>query len=454
MPNRLLIKNAQIVNEGKEFTGSILIENEKIKEIFFSGNQLPNDEGIIVVDGTGKFLIPGVIDDQVHFREPGLTHKGDIYSESKAAAAGGITSYMEMPNTIPNTFTNKLLEEKFEKASINSLVNYSFYMGASNDNIDEILSTDASSVCGIKIFMGSSTGNLLVDNPNTLHALFSKCKILIAVHCEDEATIKHNLELAKTKYGNQIPPSMHPVIRDHKACYKSSSFAVELARKFDTRLHVLHISTLGELQLFTNKIPLKDKRITSEACIHHLWFSDKDYIEKGNFIKWNPAVKTLEDKEAIFNGVLNDFIDVIATDHAPHTIEEKSGKYLDAPSGGPLVQHALVAMMDFYHGKKISIEKIVEKMCHAPAICFNIKERGFIRKGYFADLVLIDPEKKSKVTKESLLYKCGWSPFEGHEFKSSISHTFVNGHMVYCNGVFNETKKGRRLGFGERSYEL
>lgn len=441
---KTLIKNATIVNEGQLFKGDVLIEDERIAEITTPG-QIANANKII--DAEGKYLLPGCIDDQVHFREPGLTHKAEIYTEAKSAVAGGVTSYMEMPNTVPNTFTKQLLEEKYTRASIVSLANYSFYMGASNDNIEEVLNTDPKNVCGVKIFMGSSTGNMLVDNRDTLEALFSKCKMLIATHCEDEATIKHNTQVYKEKYGDAVPVECHPLIRSEEACYTSSSMAVELAKKHNTRLHILHISTAKEIALFDNSKPLKEKRITAEACIHHLWFSDADYKTKGNFIKWNPAIKKASDREAILKAVLDNRIDVIATDHAPHTKEEKLQPYVKAPSGGPLVQHSLNAMLELYHQKKITLEKIAEKMAHAVADCFRIENRGYIRKNYFADLVLVDLNQTYTVEPQNILSKCGWSPFENQEFHSVITHTFVNGHLVYSNGIFDETKKGKRLQF-------
>ena len=438
---KTLIKNATIVNEGQLFKGDVLIEDERIAEITTPG-QIANADKII--DAEGKYLFPGCIDDQVHFREPGLTHKAEIYTEAKSAVAGGVTSYMEMPNTVPNTFTKQLLEEKYTRASVVSLANYSFYMGASNDNIDEVLNTNPKNVCGVKIFMGSSTGNMLVDNRDTLEALFSKCKMLIATHCEDEATIKHNTQVYKEKYGDAVPVECHPLIRSEEACYTSSSMAVELAKKHNTRLHILHISTAKEIALFDNSKPLKEKRITAEACIHHLWFSDADYTTKGNFIKWNPAIKKASDREAILKAVLDNRIDVIATDHAPHTKEEKLQPYVKAPSGGPLVQHSLNAMLELYHQKKITLEKIAEKMAHAVADCFRIENRGYIRKNYFADLVLVDLNKTFTVEHQNILSKCGWSPFENQEFHSVITHTFVNGHLVYSNGIFDETKKGKK----------
>lgn len=439
-----LIKNAQIVNEGRIFHGNVLIRDGKIAIV--SANEI-NEKADEIIDAAGKYLLPGCIDDQVHFREPGLTHKAEIYTEAKAGVAGGVTSFMEMPNTVPNTFTQELLEEKYKRAEAVSLANYSFFMGASNDNIDEVLRTDPKIVCGIKVFMGSSTGNMLVDKRETLEALFSKCKMLIATHCEDEETIKHNMEVFREKYGEDVPMECHPLIRSEEACYKSSSLAVELAKKYNTRLHILHISTAKELELFDNTIPLKEKRITAEACIHHLWFSDKDYKTKGTFIKWNPAVKTEADGKAVFEGILSNKIDVIATDHAPHTLEEKKQSYFKAPSGGPLIQHSLNAMLEFHKQGKISLEKIVEKMAHAVADCFQIEKRGYIREGYFADLVLVDLNTTTKVEKSNLLYKCGWSPFEGFTFHSAITHTFVNGNLVYKNGTFNESQKGKRLTF-------
>lgn len=441
---KTLIKNAHIVNEGKITKGDVLIENEWISKITEPGHLTTADK---IIDAEGKYLFPGCIDDQVHFREPGLTHKAEIYTEARSAVAGGITSFMEMPNTVPNTFTQQLLEEKYSRAAAVSLANYSFYIGASNDNIEEVLKTDPATVCGVKVFMGSSTGNMLVDNRQTLEALFSKCKMLIATHCEDEATIRHNTQVYKERYGEDIPVECHPLIRSEEACYKSSSLAVELAKKYNTRLHILHISTAKETELFDNSRPLKEKRITAEACIHHLWFSDADYQIKGNFIKWNPAIKKASDREAILKAVLDNKIDVIATDHAPHTKEEKSQLYTKAPSGGPLVQHALNAMLELYHQKKITLERIAEKMAHAVADCFHIEKRGYIRENYFADLVLVDLKRQYTVEPSTILSKCGWSPFEGQTFHSVITHTFVSGHLAYENGVFDETKKGKRLHF-------
>ncbi|MBA3899801.1 MAG: dihydroorotase [Bacteroidetes bacterium] len=441
--NSYLIRNARVINEGRIISTDILIKEGKIARI---AENIPEDEAEILIEAKGKYLMPGAIDDQVHFREPGLTHKANIYTESKAAVAGGITSFMEMPNTVPNTLTQELLEEKYAIASKTSLANYSFFMGASNDNLEEVLKTDPKLVCGVKVFMGSSTGNMLVDKKETLEALFSKCKMLIATHCEDEETIRENTEKFKQKYGEDVPIEAHPKIRSEEACFLSSSFAVGLARKHNARLHVLHISTAKELSLFENK-PLKEKRITAEACIHHLWFTDEDYKTKGNFIKWNPAVKRKEDRDAILEAVKAGIIDIIATDHAPHTLEEKQNTYFKAPSGGPLVQHAIAAMFELYNQGKISLEKIVEKMCHAPAELFEIEKRGYIREGYWADLILVDPEAHWMVSKENILYKCGWSPFEGQVFKSKVTHTFINGNLVYNNGTFDETIKGARLMF-------
>ena len=438
-----LIKNANIVNEGNIFVSDVLIENKKIKQISDNIDVVADIE----IDATNKHLLPGVIDDQVHFREPGLTHKANIYTESKAAIAGGITSFMEMPNTNPQTLTQDLLEEKFKIGEENSLANFTFFMGVSNNNLEEVLKTDPKTVGAIKIFMGSSTGDMLVDDRNVLEEIFEKSLMLIAVHCEDEDTIQDNIKNAKEKYGDEVPISEHPNIRSAEACYKSSSMAVELAKKHNTRLHVFHLSTEKEIKLFDNTLPLAEKRITAEVCIHHLWFDESRYNEKGTIIKWNPAVKKKSDKDALFQALLDDKLDVIATDHAPHTLEEKSNTYFNAPSGGPLVQHALPAMLEFYKIGKISLEKIVEKMCHNPSILFQIKDRGFVKEGHFADLVLVDLDKSWKVTKENILYKCGWSPFEGEIFSSEVTHTFVNGHLVYEYGCFDESKKGQRLKF-------
>ena len=438
-----LLKNAHVINEGSVEKADVLLEGNRIAKVASS----IEDADAEVVDLSGKFLMPGVIDDQVHFREPGLTHKGCIYTEAKAAVAGGITSYMEMPNTQPQALTQELLEDKYQIGAKDSLANYSFFMGASNENIQEVLKTDPKNVAGVKIFMGSSTGNMLVDDHEVLNSIFSSCDMLIAVHCEDEATIRTNSAKMKEEYGEDLPIRYHPVIRNAEACYKSSSLAVELAKKHNTRLHILHISTAKETELFQNDIPLKEKRITAEACVHHLWFDDSSYDEKGTFIKWNPAVKSAADREGVWKALLDDRIDIIATDHAPHTLEEKQNTYFKAPSGGPLVQHALVALLEFYHQGKVSLEWIVNKMCHAPADCFQLKERGFIRPGYFADLVVLDLEKSWEVAKENILYHCAWSPFEGQTFQSTVEKTFVNGHLVYDKGVFDETKRGMRLEF-------
>jgi dihydroorotase len=439
----ILIKQASLVNEDSIVVADVLIRKGKIEKIAPQIDVLADQE----IDAEGQYLFPGCIDDQVHFREPGLTHKGDLYTESRAAVAGGVTSFMEMPNTIPNVFTQQLLEDKYNLASQKSLANYSFFLGASNDNLEEIKKTNPRTTCGIKIFMGSSTGNMLVDNDKSLEEIFRHSPTLIATHCEDEATIRNNTELFKSQYGDALSPDMHPLIRTAEACYLSSSKAVDLAKKTGARLHILHISTAKELDLFRNDIPLKDKKITAEACIHHLWFSDKDYSEKGNFIKWNPAIKTATDRDAIFKAVLDNRIDVIATDHAPHTPEEKSQPYASAPSGGPLVQHSLVAMLDFYHQGKISLEKIAEKMAHHPATLFQIEERGFIREGYWADLVLVKLNQAWTVKKENILAKCGWSPFLGHQFQSTVSHTIVSGKLVYAEGQLFEVGSGQRLVF-------
>ena len=442
--NSTLILNAKVVNEGKVFESDVFIRNQRIDKI---GKDLLSLKADIVVDANGKFLLPGVIDDQVHFREPGLTHKGTIFSESRAAVAGGVTSFMEMPNTSPPTFTQKLLEEKYQIASKNSLANYSFFIGAANDNLEEVLKTDIRKVCGLKIFMGSSTGNLLVDNEKMLEGFFSQFPSLIATHCEYEPTIRKNTEDWKTKFGEDVPIREHMNIRNADACYQSSSLAVGLAKKHGTKLHILHISTAKEISLFDNSIPLEKKKITAEACVHHLWFNDADYERLGTKIKWNPAIKTASDQQAVFNAVLDNHIDVIATDHAPHTIEEKTNSYFKAPSGGPLVQHSLVAMLEFYHQGKISVEKIVEKMSHHPAILFQIENRGFIREGYYADLVLVDPNKQWTVSKENILAQCKWSPFEGQKFRSSVEKTWVSGNLAHNEGQLLEGKSGMRLLF-------
>lgn len=440
--SRILIKNATIINEGTQFQSDLLVNKGVIEKIDRQIDSTSDRE----INAEGLHLLPGLIDDQVHFREPGLTHKADIWHESRAAVAGGCTSFMEMPNTIPNTLTQELLEEKYQTAATSSLANYSFFMGAANDNIEEVLRTNAKNVCGVKVFMGSSTGNMLVDNQETLENIFSKVPLLIATHCEDEATIRQNLKQYQEQY-ETLTIDMHPKIRSAEACYLSSSEAVRLAKKYGTRLHILHISTAKETKLFRNDIPLKEKKITAEACIHHLWFSDQDYAEKGNLIKWNPAVKTADDREAIFKAVLDGRIDVIATDHAPHTLEEKSKPYAEAPSGGPLVQFALQALLDFYHQGKLSLEDLVQKTAHNTATCFQVENRGYIREGYWADLVLVDLNKDYTVTKDKILSKCGWSPFEGHTFKSSIEYTLVSGNIVYEDNRIVEGVSGRRLLF-------
>jgi dihydroorotase len=444
MTKSILIKNAIIVNENNTFKGDVLIENELIKEI---STEIKIDDNYKIIDAKGSYLIPGFIDDQVHFREPGLTHKANIATESKAAIAGGITTFIEMPNTVPQATTQELLEDKFTIAAKDSYANYSFMFGGTNDNLEELLKTDPKKVAGIKLFLGSSTGNMLVDNEAVLEKIFSSTKMIISVHCEDEATIRKNTEEFKEKYGEDIPIKYHPIIRSEEACYLSSSKAIELAKKTGARLHVFHLSTAKETTLFRNDIPLEEKQITAEVCIHHLWFSDKDYDEKGTHIKWNPAVKTEKDKLGLWKALLDDRIDVLATDHAPHTLEEKNNKYLSAPSGGPLVQHAIPAIFEKIKEGVISIEKAIEKMSHNPAKLFQIEKRGFIKEGYFADLVLVNPNKSWTVTKENILYKCGWSPFEGTSFSSTITHTFVNGNLMYNQGVFNEEIKGKRITF-------
>ena len=444
---KTLIKNARIVNEGRTFDGSVLIDGELISKVI-EGNEVPAEFEKVanVVDAKGKLLIPGVIDDQVHFREPGLTHKGEIATESVAAVAGGVTSYMEMPNTNPQTVTQELLEEKYERAAEVSPANFSFYMGATNNNLDEVLKTDGSNVCGIKIFMGSSTGNMLVDNENVLSEIFRNTKLLVATHCEDEPTIQRNIANYREKYGEFVPISAHPKIRSAEACFKSSSKAVELAAKYGTRLHVLHISTADEMKLFASG-KVSEKHITAEVCVHHLWFDENDYIKKGNLIKWNPAIKSAADKAALWEALRSDRIDVVATDHAPHALQEKENTYFKAPSGGPLVQHSLVAMLEMSRKGLIAVERVIDKMCHTPADLFRIDRRGYIREGYFADLVLVDPNKKWVVSPENILYKSGWSPFDGMEFSHQITNTFVNGTQVYSDGRIISDSKGKRLKF-------
>ena len=432
--NKVLIKNANIVNENKIFQGDVYIEGEHIIEVASQISAKSAD--VNVYDAEGKYLLPGVIDDQVHFREPGLTHKATIETESRAAVAGGITSFIEMPNTNPQTTTIEELDKKFNIADESSYANYSFMFGGTNDNLDEILRVDPKNVAGLKLFLGSSTGNMLVDNEDVLEKIFSSTDMLISVHCEDEGTIRKNQAEYVAKFGDDIPMKYHPIIRSEDACYLSSSKAIELAKKTGARLHIFHLSTGKETALFRNDIPLEEKKITAEVCVHHLWFSDKDYDEKGTLIKWNPAVKTEQDRAALWEALLDDRIDVIATDHAPHTKEEKTNVYTKAPSGGPLVQHALVSMLEAYHDGKIKLEKIVEKMCHNPAKLFKIENRGYVKPGYFADVVLVDMNKPWSVTEDNVFYKCGWSPFEGNTFKSRVSHTFVNGQLVYKNFKF------------------
>jgi dihydroorotase len=439
-----LIKNATIINENKIFKGDVLIENEIIVTI--SSEIIPTDT-VKIIDAQGCYLIPGFIDDQVHFREPGLTHKANIESESRAAIAGGITTFIEMPNTVPQATTQDLLEDKFKIAATDSYANYSFMFGGTNNNLEELLKTDPKKVAGIKLFLGSSTGDMLVDNEEVLEKIFSSTKMIISVHCEDEATIRKNTAAYIEKYGDDIPMKYHPIIRSEEACYLSSSKAIKLAKKTGARLHIFHLSTEKETHLFRNDIPLEEKQITSEVCVHHLWFSDKDYEEKGTHIKWNPAVKTEADRQGLWKALLDDRIDVLATDHAPHTLEEKNNIYTKAPSGGPLVQHAIVALLEKVKEGVIPIEKLVEKMSHNPAKLFQIEKRGFIKEGYFADIVLIDVNKPQTVSKDNILYKCGWSPFEGTTFSSTITHTFVNGNLIYNNGIFNDEIKGKRITF-------
>ena len=443
--SKLLIKNVQIINEGKIINSDIFINNGLIEEISNSISIKSSD--VKIIDAENNFVMPGVIDDQVHFREPGLTHKANIESESRAAVAGGITSFIEMPNTIPQATTIEELEKKFEIASKDSYANYSFMFGATNDNIDEILKVDSKNVAALKIFLGSSTGNMLVDNSEVLEEIFSKTNLLIAAHCEDENTIQKNLKKYIKNYGDDIPMKYHPIIRSSEACYLSSSKAIKLAKKTGARLHVFHLSTALETNLFSNRLPLEKKKITAEVCVHHLWFSDEDYDTHGSRIKWNPAVKSSADRDALWKALLDDRIDVIATDHAPHTNEEKDSNYTTCPSGGPLVQHALPAMLEAFHENKISLEKIVEKMCHNPAILFQIKNRGFIRTGYHADLVIFNLNKPWTVNKKNILYKCGWSPFEGKSFKSRISHTIINGEVIYDNFKISNKKNAKRLNF-------
>ena len=441
---KTLIKNAQIVNEGKIFKADVLIENDLIAKISSTISEENVDK---IIDAENSFLIPGVIDDQVHFREPGLTHKGDIESESKAAIAGGVTSFIEQPNTVPNAVTQELLEEKYKIASEKSYANYSFSMGGTNDNLEEVLKTNPRNVAAVKLFLGSSTGNMLVDNPEILEEIFSQVKMPICVHCEDEATIRKNTEIYKEQYGEDIPVKFHHLIRSEEACYLSSSKAIELAKKTGARLHVYHLSTAKEMELFRNDIPLKDKKITAEVCVHHLHFTNEDYETKGSLIKWNPAVKTETDKNGLWEALLDDRIDIIATDHAPHTLEEKSNKYLSCPSGAPLVQYSLPVMFEYFKKGKITLEKVVEKMCHNPAILFEIEKRGYVKEGYKADLVIINPNAEITVSKENIQSKCGWSPLENETFHSEITHTFVNGFLAFVNGKVSPEKHGERLLF-------
>lgn len=440
---RILIKNGTIINRGWQKAGDVLVENGRIAKV----GGIIDAQADVEIDATGKWIIPGIIDDQVHFREPGLTHKAELLTESKAAVAGGVTTYMEMPNTKPAALTQELLQDKYDRAAQVSMANYSFFMGASNDNIEEVLKTDTRTICGIKVFMGSSTGNMLVDNEKTLENIFKNAPMLVATHCEDEGTIRANFEAAKAKYGDDIPVEQHPIIRNVEGCYLSSSMAIDLAKKFDTRLHILHISTKEELDLFTNQIPLKDKRITSEVCVHHLYFNADDYAQYGTGIKCNPAVKGAEHQKALFEALLDDRLDIIATDHAPHTWEEKQNLYTSAPSGVPLVQHSINVMLEFYQAGMISPERIVEKMCHAPAICFDIKERGFLDEGYWADIAVVDPGLQWEVAKDNIEYKCNWSPFEGRIFRGKVTETIVSGILAYQNGSFLVENAGKRVLF-------
>ena len=443
--SRLLIRNGTIVNENERYKGYILIENEHIADVG-PGDYPSGPFDGTVIDATGLLVLPGVIDDQVHFREPGLTYKADIGSESAAAVAGGVTSFMDMPNVKPPSVSRALLEQRFERAAQTSSANYSFYLGATNDNLDEIRRIDPKRICGVKLFMGSSTGNMLVDDEKALAAIFAESPVLVATHCEDEATIRNNMELFRAKYGDHITASMHPLIRSAEACYRSTSKAVGLAQRYGTDLHVLHLSTARELSLFEKK-PFAEKKITNEVCVHHLWFCDADYAAKGNWIKWNPAVKSAEDRQALREGISNGLVDMIATDHAPHLREEKERPYLNAPSGGPLIQHSLTVMLELAKQDVCTVEQVVEKMCHAPAVRFRIHERGFLRPGFFADLVLVDPNAPWTVAPENILYKCGWSPFEGTTFSHRVVRTLVNGKIAYENGRVDPTVRGRELAF-------
>jgi dihydroorotase len=442
----LIIKNGTIINEGRMFKGDLLVIDKYITSIGDIEEQIV-PAATRIIDANHNFVIPGIIDDQVHFRDPGLTHKADIFSETRAAAAGGVTSFMDMPNTIPQTVSVELLEEKYRIGRDKSLINYSFYLGGTNTNINELLNADPSSVCGIKLFLGSSTGNMLVNDEKVLREIFAGSEMLIACHCEDEPTVKRNAAIYREKYGENVPVKFHPLIRSREACFITTSYAVNLAREYNTRLHVLHLSTADEMRLFSSHPDPGEKRITAEVCVHHLWFEESDYERLGNYIKWNPAIKTIFDRNALVDAVNNNLIDIIATDHAPHTLEEKSASYFKAPSGGPLVQHSLPLMMEMYHNRLIPMERIVEKMCHNPSIIFRIKERGFIREGYRADLCIVDPDSPWTVNKDNLLYKCGWSPFEGETFRSKVKYTIVNGSVVYDNGILDENYRGERLLF-------
>jgi len=445
--NNYLIANAAIINEGRMEPGHLLIRHGIIERIWPSGQQPTLPDGTSWVDASGKWLLPGIIDDQVHFREPGLTHKGDLFTESRAAVAGGVTTFMDMPNTLPQTTTRELLNEKIRLAREKSLANFAFYLGATNHNLTELQGADPLMTCGIKVFMGASTGNMLVDDPLALDGVFRIRKLPIAVHAEDETLIRQNLDLYQKQFGEDIPVEYHPMIRSAEACYKSSSFAVELARQHQTHLHLVHLSTAMELDLLEDPGPVKDKRITSEVCVHHLWFDDQDYADKGTLIKWNPAIKSAEDREALIRAVADDRIDVIATDHAPHTLAEKDNPYTKAPSGAPMIQHSLPVMLQFHHQGIIPVEKIVEKMCHAPADLFRIDRRGYIREGYHADLVIVDPDDPWTINPFNILYKCGWSPLQDLTLNARVTHTFVNGHLVYDNGIIDQTVKGQPVEF-------
>lgn len=442
-----LIKGGEIINEGRRIKRDILIEADMIKKIGIAGEDIVSDNDTTIIDASGMLVMPGIIDDQVHFRDPGLTHKADIHSETRAAVAGGVTSIMEMPNTKPQTITIKALKEKQVRAMHTSLCNYSFYLGATNDNIDEIKKVDPLTTCGIKVFMGASTGNMLVDKQDSLRKIFREAPILVACHCEDETTVQTNLQKYINRYGDNIPVEYHPEIRSREACLKSSSLAVKLAKEYNTRLHILHLSTADEMILFDNTTEAAYKKITAEACVHHLWFDERDYSNKGTLIKWNPAIKTAGDRKALIESVVNNKIDIIATDHAPHTTEEKNNPYTSAPSGGPLVQHSLAAMLELSKQGIISLEKIVEKMCHNPALLFSVKDRGFIREGYKADICIVNPDSKWTVAKDNILYKCGWSPFEGTSFTTRVEKTIINGEMAYDNGRINDSTRGELLIF-------